>query len=98
VYQDWARDAINSNDADVGEITVAPLNVSSVGDETVAYRVTVPLESDGTSLGEVYTDVILVRVGRALAGLFFQSQLHPFPAADTERYAALAADRLGQVS
>ena len=96
VYQDWAQDAVSANDAEVGEITVAPLNVSSVGDETVAYRVTVPVQSDGTSLGEVYTDVILVRAGRGLAGLFFQSELRP-PVEDTEQYVALAAERLDQV-
>jgi hypothetical protein len=98
VYQEWALDAVSSNDTQVGEITVAPLNVSSVGDETVAYRVTVPVESDGTSLGEVYTDVILVRVGRLLAGLFFQTELRPFPVEDTEQYVALAAERLDEVS
>jgi hypothetical protein len=98
VYQEWARDAVSSNDTEVGEITVAPLNVSSAGDETVAYRVTVPVESDGTHLGEVYTDVILIRAGRGLAGLFFQSELHPFPVEDTENYIALAAERLAQVS
>jgi hypothetical protein len=59
--------------------------------------VTVPVESDGTSLGEVYTDVILIRAGRRLAGLFFQSELRPFPVEDTEQYVALAAERLDQV-
>jgi hypothetical protein len=44
------------------------------------------------------TDVILVRAGRGLAGLFFQSELHPFPVEDTEQHVALAAERLDQVS
>jgi hypothetical protein len=97
-YQDWAEQAVTDEDTEIGAITVAPLNVSNVGAATVAYRVTIPFESDGTSAGEVYADLVVVQAGRALAGLLFQSELAPFPIDETKHYVALATERLGQAS
>jgi len=81
----------------LGDVTVARLNVSEVGDEVVAYRVTVPVNSGGSTV-DVYVDLVLVRSGRAVAGLVFQSEFSPFFIEDTERYVAVAADRLAAAS
>ncbi len=81
----------------LGEVTVARLNVSEVGDEAVAYRVTVPVLS-GEWTVNLYADLVLVRYGRTVVGLAFQSELSPFIFEDTERYVALAAERLAAVS
>jgi hypothetical protein len=95
VYENYFEDQPLPEDATVGELTVARLNVSPVGDETIAYRVTVPVDL-GSSTVEVYADVVAVRSGRAVAGLAFGSELAPFPTEDVERYVALAAERLAQ--
>ena len=81
----------------LGDVTVARLNVFEVGDEVIAYRVTVPVNS-GRSTVSVFADLVLVRSGRAVASLAFQSELSPFFIEDTERYVALAADRLAAAS
>jgi hypothetical protein len=98
VYQQWAQDNVPRDNIDVGEVTIPPLKLSKAGDDTVAYRVTIPIASNGSSLGEVYADLVVVRVGRALAGMFFQRELTPFPIDDTQHYVALAAERLSRVS
>ena len=81
----------------LGDVTVARLNVSEVGDEAVAYRVTVPVLS-GEWTVNLYADLVLVRSGRTVVGLAFQSELSPFFFEDTERYVALAAERLAAAS
>jgi hypothetical protein len=95
VYENYFEDQPLPEDATVGELTVALLNVSPVGDETIAYRVTVPVDVGGSTV-EVYADVVAVRSGRAVAGLTFGSELAPFPRDDVEKYVALAAERLAQ--
>ena len=79
------------------DVTIARLYVSEVGDEVVAYRVTVPVDTGGSTVS-VYADLVLVRSGRAVAGMAFQSEFSPFVTEDTERYIALAAERLAVAS
>jgi hypothetical protein len=81
------------DDLAVGESTVGRLNLAPVGDELVAYRVTLPLSAAGSEV-EVYFDVVAVRSGRSVAGLSFTSEFSPFLADDTDKYVGIAASRL----
>lgn len=78
---------------EVGEITVGALNVTPVGDEATALRVTVPVSADGLSV-EVVLDLVLTRSGRTLSGLSFESTFAPVPIELLEEYSGLAASRL----
>ena len=81
----------------IGDVTVAGLNMSPVGDEMIAYRVTLPLNISGSAV-ELFTDLVAVRSGRGLASFEFQSELAPFPTEDAERYLALGAERLAEAT
>ena len=50
-------------DTTFGKTTVSPESFESLGDRTVAYRVTVPVTTKGVSVS-VYIDLILVQKGR----------------------------------
>ena len=103
VYRDFLQDLIDNppTPADalpegvtLGETTVGRLNVTPVGDETTALRVTVPMTLEGGLTIDVVVDLVLVRRGRALAGLSFQSTFTPFDIEDIDLYSGLAAERL----
>jgi len=79
--------------AELGEITVARLNVTAAGDEVAALRVTVPITVSGIELSLV-ADQVLLRTGRSLAGLSFQSQQQPTAIGVIDEYVAIAAGRL----
>lgn len=97
VYNTSFVDALNSEDdldgVEVGEITVARLNVTPVGDDTQAIRVVVPLSADGFDV-DLVVDLVLIRVGRSLSGLAAQSQFAPIDIEILDEYNALAASRL----
>lgn len=54
----------SSDDVTFGKVSVNELSVGRFGDQTIAYRVTIPVESQGFNL-EVKIESALVRVGRA---------------------------------
>jgi hypothetical protein len=94
VYTSVLEDTLGEQNLTLGELKVARLNVGPAGDETVAYRITVPVESKGTPAGELYVDLVAVRVGRGVSGLNFQAQYSPFRSDDTDRYIGIAANRM----
>ena len=77
----------------IDDVTVGPLRLVPVGDELVAYRVTVSMTISGLSV-DAFVDIVAVRSGGSLSGLTFQSLFEPFPVDDVEHYTALAVDRL----
>jgi hypothetical protein len=77
----------------LSNLSVAPLNVTSVGDEVGALRVTATLDVSGLEI-DVVTDQVVVRVGRSLAGLTFYSQQSPTSIDRIDEYLGLAAGRL----
>lgn len=89
----FAADPEAPDDVVIGDVTVGRLNIAPVGDESAAYRITIPISAGGFDL-EVYIDMVAVRVDRALSGLNFESTLVPFPAEDIAQYAGLAASRM----
>ena len=44
---------------------------------------------------ELFTDLVVTRVGDTLSGLMFRSTSRPFPEAQLDRIVQLVADRLG---
>ena len=65
------------------------------GDELAAYRIVVPIATQGSPSTSCSTP--LIRSGRSLAGLSFQSVvLSPFPTEEIDRYVALAVERLAK--
>jgi len=103
VYRDFVQDLIDNppdqaselpEGTTLGDLTVARLNVTSVGDETSALRVSVPIVlKAGTTITQ-YIDMVVVRSGRALAVVAFNSTLSPFPTEDIDEYVGIAASRL----
>jgi hypothetical protein len=94
VYNDTVVDALDvPDDVEIGEITVARLNVIPAGDDVQASRVVIPFTTQGLEI-DVIADLVLVRVGRSLSGLFFGSQFVPIPIETLDEYTALAASRL----
>jgi hypothetical protein len=73
--------------------TADRLSVGSAGDATQAIRVVVPVTGD-PSVTAVTVDHIVVRSGRALAGLTFEHRTQATPVETIDEFSALAADRL----
>jgi len=87
-----ALDAANQ-DFELTDVTVGRLSVAPAGDEVVAYRVDITVMAGDESV-DVFSDLVVVRVGRGLSALQFQSSLLPFSATDIDDYVALTTDRL----
>lgn len=81
------------DDLTLGTVTVGRLNLTPVGDELVAYRITIPLSAGGLQV-EVYLDLIAVRVERGVSGISVESLVFPMNASEIEEYVAIAAERL----
>jgi hypothetical protein len=79
--------------ASVGEVTFGRLNVAPVGDQVVAYRVTMPISIDSLSI-DIYLDIVIARQGRSMANLLFESTFDPYPTEELDRIVALAVGRL----
>lgn len=77
----------------VGEVTVNQLTVGSFGDETLAYRVTVPIEAEGFNI-DVKLETALVRVGRAQVNISTTSLISEVPTSDLVGYLEVATKRL----
>ena len=63
-------DAEEMQGAELGEITVGALNVGEIGEDSFAYRITVPISVQGVNV-DLFADFVAVRVGRSAAGLNF---------------------------
>lgn len=89
--------AENSEQSDqeltVGEISLNELSIGSFGDQTVAYRVTVPIETEGFNL-EVKLEVAIVRVGRAQSNLTSTSIGSGISTEDLAAFVGSATQRL----
>lgn len=81
------------DDLEVGEPTFNPISFGDLGDETVAYRATIPLSSSGIDV-DVYFDIVAVRVGRVGIEATFQSTFSPFSTDEAERLVEVMIDRV----
>jgi hypothetical protein len=90
----------DSDDPDVqsatlGEVEVGQLSAGQYGDDTVALRVTVPIEISGVSTS-VYLDVLYVRQGNAVENMTFEGVGTPVDPQTTARFTRLATRKLTQ--
>lgn len=93
VYEFAARGILEDSGASLEGITIGKLNVAPVGDGTVAFRVMFSA-SKGGATQELYNDTVVIRSGRVVASLNFQSSFSPFEISETERLVALASGRM----
>jgi hypothetical protein len=80
--------------AKIGDVSVNELSFAKVGDDRIAFRVTVPIASKEVNVS-LYFDVVSVRVGRIGVSMFFQSTLSPF---DVDEAETLVTSALAKVS
>lgn len=77
----------------VGKPKVGQTSFPTIGDRTLAYRVTVPMQAKGLSI-EVYVDLIMAAEGRATAQMTFQSVLSAPEPATEQHFTKTVVDRL----
>ena len=77
----------------LGSPTVATLSFPTLGDQSVAYRVTIPITGSVLSLG-LYVDLVIAQKGRAIALLTFVGVLNPFDASLEQQLSTLTVGRL----
>jgi hypothetical protein len=80
-------------EASIGDITVARLEINPAGEQSLAFRIDLPLSVAEIHL-DAYVDLVVVRTARAVATLSFQSSASPFPADQLQWWVAVAAQRL----
>jgi hypothetical protein len=80
-------------DVTIDDVMVEALPLEPVGDEVVAYRVTLTMTITGVTVDAI-VDIVAVRSGGSLSGLTFQSLFEPFPVEEVESLTALAVERL----
>ena len=78
---------------ELGDPTFNPMSFAALGDDTVAFRATIPVSAQGFDV-EVYIDFVAVRVGRVGTTMTFQSQFSPFDTAEEERLTRIVVDRI----
>lgn len=77
----------------VGTARVAQIALPRYGDQTIAYRLTLPITAEGHNLS-YYLDYVLLRIGRAHAMLTFGRVYFPVSGTMERRLTALTARRL----
>lgn len=100
-YRACALDEVRTNmkelaeeeDVEVGEASLNEISFDDYGDETTAFRVTLPIRAEGTSV-EFYLDFVAVRVGRAATTVSVQSSYTAFDSAELSEYVRITTDRL----
>lgn len=77
----------------VGKVSVNRASFPTMGERTVAYRMTVPVRFGGLSLS-VYADLVLVLRARGVALVSFFDFGSPFPTDHAQKFTKTVADRL----
>jgi hypothetical protein len=80
------------DDVEVGEPTFNPLSFTDLGDDSVAFRTTLPVAVGQLNV-DVYVDVVVVRIGRIGITATFQSQLSPFDSDQAAELVQIVVDR-----
>jgi hypothetical protein len=81
------------SDLTVGNATVAQMSFPTYGDQSIAYRITIPISYKGLS-PSAYLDIVAVRKGRATTGLYFEGEASPFDATMEQQLTGLTVARL----
>jgi len=77
----------------LGSPMVAPLSFPTLGNQSVAYRVTIPITGSSLSLS-LYVDLVIAQKGRAIALLTFVGALSPFDPSLEQHLSTLTVGRL----
>lgn len=77
----------------VGDAKVAQMSFPPYGDQSIAYRITIPISYKGLN-PSVYLDIVGVRRGRATTGLYFEGVGSPFDSTMEQQLTALTVSRL----
>ena len=94
VIQYIAQDSFASDgDIEVGEATFNELSFEDLGDDSIAFRLTVPISSQGIDV-DLYVDYVLVRKGRAGVQTSFHTVFTPFDAAQALELTETVVDRI----
>lgn len=78
---------------EVGDVTASPLSFAALGDESSAFRVTLPVSAEGVTV-DLYLDIVFARVGRIGIEGTFDSQFSPFAEADAAALMQTVIDRV----
>jgi hypothetical protein len=81
------------DDLEIGHPTINRISFDSLGDESMAFRVTIPISVETLDV-DVSMVVVLVRVGRVGIETTFLSQLSAFDIDEAERLTELVVDRV----
>jgi hypothetical protein len=87
--------AADEDDIAVGEPSLNEMSFGDYGDGTLAYRLTIPMETQGLSV-EVVGDFVVVRVGRAQTTLSVLSFGSPYDVEALGELTRIATDRLAR--
>lgn len=94
-FQNFLAERAPTDGVEVGEVSINRMSFADQGEESAAYRVTVPLVANGQEV-DVYVDIVVARVGRGGVTVQALSIFEPFPTEDLARYTEIAVDRLTQ--
>jgi hypothetical protein len=78
---------------EVGTVSGVPIPYAASGNTTVAWRMSVPISAEGQQVN-IYVDVVVVRVDRALITFSFQSQISPYDRDQSEHVVSILVDRV----
>lgn len=76
----------------IGTPKIGQMSFKRFGDQSVAYRATVPVSAEGLSIN-VFLDLIFIAKGRAGIGMQFSGAITPFPTDQAEELAELVVGR-----
>jgi hypothetical protein len=69
------------------------MSFPSYGDQSIAYRVTIPISYKGLN-PSFYIDIVAARKGRATTGLSFVGEVTPFDSSMEQQLTSLTVSRL----
>jgi hypothetical protein len=77
----------------IGEATLKEASFGTVGDETVAMQLSVPVSAEAIEI-VFYADLVFFREGRSIGGLFLGNLETPFPSSEGQELAKKMAARM----
>ena len=98
-YRDVISDAFaksmlaEGEDLELGDITFNEVSFEDLGDDSIAFRLTVPVSSQGFEV-ELFVDVVAVAEGRVGVTTTFQSLFTPFDPEEALRLTEIVLDRI----